>query len=141
VRGIRDRHGLKVLFCTLDEEHEFPVLEVPEWMFDPVVCGGLERAERARADGRALQELKCLLESAGPKQEQTVLEPQHHPKLSGGADAKEIQVEPAGAVRSVSTESGSAPRSSSEDDSSLGADISAARGAERRAPWPSGGEP
>jgi hypothetical protein len=65
VWGIRNRHGLKVLFCTLDEEHEFPVLEVPEWIFDPVVCGRLERAERARVDGRAPQELKCLLESAG----------------------------------------------------------------------------
>jgi hypothetical protein len=75
-------------------------LEVPEWMFDPVVCGRLERAESARVNGRALQELKSLLESARPKQEQVVLEPQHHFKLSGGADTKKIQVEPVGPVPS-----------------------------------------
>ena len=141
VRGIRNRHGLKVLFCVLDEEHEFPVLEVPEWMFDPVVCGRFERAERARVDGRALHELKSLLESATPRPEQAVLEAQHHSKLWGGADAKEIQVESIGVVPSDSTESGGTPRNSPEDDSSLGADAAAARGTERRAPLRSGGEP
>jgi hypothetical protein len=39
VRGIRNRHGAEVFFCTTDDECEFPVLEVPQWMFDPIVCG------------------------------------------------------------------------------------------------------
>ena len=133
VRGIRNRHGLKVFFCVLDEEHEFPVLEVPEWMFDPVVCVRLERAERARVDGWALRELKSELESARSRQEQAVLEAQHHSKLLGGADAKEIQVESIGPVPTNSAESGGTPRSSSEDDSSRSPYAAAARGAERRA--------
>jgi hypothetical protein len=141
VRGIRKRHDLKVLFCTACDAHEFPVLEVPEWMFDSVICGRLERAERARVDGRALRERKSLLESATPRREQAVLEAQHHPKLSGGADAKEIQVESTGPVPGDSTEPGGTPGSSSEGDSSLGADAAAARGTERRAPLRSGGEP
>ena len=66
VRGVRNRHGVKVLFCTVDDVHEFPVLEVSEWMFDPVVCGRLERAEGARADVGALRALQALLESVGP---------------------------------------------------------------------------
>jgi hypothetical protein len=144
VRGIRNRHGLKVLFCTVDDEHEFPVLEVPEWMFDPNVCGRLGQAEKARVDAQALRGLKSLLESSTPRPEPAVLEAQHHPQFSGGADAneaKEVQVEPIRVVPSGSAESGSSPGSSSEDGSSLGTDAASPRGQSRQSSARPGGEP
>jgi len=44
VRGVRTRSGLKGLSCTLDDDRGFPVLEIPEWMFDAAVCGRFARA-------------------------------------------------------------------------------------------------
>ena len=102
VRGIRHRHGVKVFFCTADGEREFPVLEMPEWMFDPVVCGRLERGEVARVNGGALREVQGLLDSVRPAEKEVMLEDQHHSRVAGGADAKQTQVE---SVRAVPADS------------------------------------
>jgi hypothetical protein len=83
VRGIRHRHGAKVFFCTEDGEREFPVLEVPEWMFDPVVCGRLERGEVARVNGGALREVQGLLARVRRAEKEVMLEDQHHSKVAG----------------------------------------------------------
>ena len=69
------------------------MLEIPEWMFDAVVCDRLERAEAAREDIGALCGLRGLLDSIKPAAKEVVLEDQHNSKVQGGADAKKIEVE------------------------------------------------
>jgi hypothetical protein len=140
VRGIRNRHSVKVLFCTADGEREFPVLEAPEWMFDPVVCGRLERGEVPRVDCGSLRELQTLLDSVRLAEKEAVLEDQHHFRVVGGADAKEIEVPSVRVVPTDSPDSGGAARGSSEDDSSGGADAAPARRTGWRSPSCPGGE-
>ena len=93
VRAIRTRRGAKVLFCLVDDDRGFPVLEIPEWLFDAVVYDRLERAEAARVDIGALCGLRGLPDSIKPAAKEVVLEDQHHSKVQGGADAKKIEVE------------------------------------------------
>jgi len=140
VRGVRIRSGLKVLSCTVDDDRGFPVLEIPEWMFDAVVCERLERAEAARVDIGALRRLRGLLDSIKPAAKEVVLEDQHHSRVQRGADAKKIEVESVRAVPGGSAEPGGAPRISSENDSFVGAPAARARGSRGRWPSRSGGE-
>jgi hypothetical protein len=114
VRGVRTRSGLKVLSCTLDDDRGFPVLEIPEWMFDAVVCDRLERAEAARVDIGALRGLRVLLDSIKPTAKEVVLEDQHHSRVQRGADAKKIEVKTVRAVPGGSAGPGGPPRSPSE---------------------------
>ena len=141
VQGIRHRHGVKVFFCTADGEREFPVLEVPEWMFGPVVCGRPERGEVTRIDGGALREVQALLDSVRPAEKEVMLEDQHHSRVAGGADAKQTKVESVRALPADSPDSGGPPRSPSEDDSPGGADAAPTRRPKRRPPSGPGGEP
>jgi hypothetical protein len=140
VRGVRIRSGRKVLSCTVDDDRGFPVLEIPEWMFDAVVCDRLERAEAARVNTGALRGLRVLLDSIKPTAKEVVLEDQHHSRVQRGADAKKIEVESIRTVPGGSVESGGTPRSLSENDSSVGAPASRAHRQKGR--WPSrpGGE-
>jgi hypothetical protein len=115
VRGIRHRMGVVVLNCRADDQGTTPVLEVPEWMFDSSVCSRVKQAGTATVDCRALQALKILLASRlGIEPE---VQTQHHPVISGGADAKESEIEKDSVpvVPAAPAESGSARRSSSED--------------------------
>jgi hypothetical protein len=140
VHGVRIRNGMKVLSCALDDDRGFPVLELPEWMFDSVVCGQLERAEAARVNTRALRGLRVLLDSIKPTAKEVVLEDQHHSKVQRGADAKKIEVESVGTVPGGSAEPGGTPRSPSENDSSIGAPAARAHGPKGRSPLQAGGE-
>ena len=140
VQGVRTRHGVRVLSCTVDDDPGFPVLEIPEWMFDAVVCDRLERAEMSRVDTGALRGLRLLLDSIKPAAKEVVLEDQHHSRVRGGADAKKIEVESVRAVPWGSAESGGAPRGPSEDDSSVGAPAARGRRPRRRSPSHAGGE-
>jgi hypothetical protein len=140
VRGVRIRSGLKVLSCTVDDDGGFPVLEIPEWMFDAVVCDRLERAEAARVDIGALRGLRVLLDSIKPTAKEVVLEDQHHSRVQRGADAKKIEVKTVRAVPGGPAESGGTSRSPSENDSSVGAPAARARCPRRRPPSHAGGE-
>jgi hypothetical protein len=140
VRGVRTRNGLKVLSCTLDDDRGFPVLEIPEWMLDAVVCDRLERADAARVNTGALRGLRVLLDSIEPTAKEVVLEDQHPSRVQRGADAKKIEVESVGTVPGGSAEPGGTARSPSENDSSVGAPAARAHRQKRRWPLQVGGE-
>jgi hypothetical protein len=74
VQGVRRLTGLKVLSCTVYDDRGFPVLEIPEWMFDAVVCDRLERAGAGSVNAGALHGLRVLLDSIEPTAEEVVLE-------------------------------------------------------------------
>ena len=125
VRGTRKRYGATVLQCTL-EEREFPVLELPEWMFDLGTCSYLNIAAAARVNCGSLRALKTLLESVVRADAQAVVEAQHHPFPSGGADAKQTDRNTDRAIQAVPPSSASSSRGQAEDDPSTGAITAAA---------------
>jgi hypothetical protein len=131
VRGARKRYGATVLQCTL-EEHEFPVLELPEWMFDLSVCSYLNIAMAARVDCGSLRALKTLLESFVRADVQAVVEAQHHPFPSGGADARQTERNTDRAIQAAPPSSASSSGGQAEDDPSLGAITAAAPSKTRR---------
>jgi hypothetical protein len=135
VRGVRIRNGRRVLSCTVDDDHWFPVLDIPEWMFDAVVCDRLEQAEAARVNIGTLRRLQVLLGSIKPTAKEVVLQDQHHSRIQRGADAKKIEVKSIGAVPGGPAEPGGAPRISSDNDSSV--DAPAARAHRQKGRWPS----
>ena len=120
VRGTRKRYGATVLQCTL-EEREFPVLELPEWMFDLSACSYLNIAVAARVSCGSLRALKTLLESFVRADAQAVIEAQHHPFPSGGADARQTDRNADRAVQAVPPSSASSSRGQTENDPSTGA--------------------
>jgi hypothetical protein len=128
VRGIRHRRGVIVLNCRADDDGASPVLEVPEWMFDPRICRRVRQGETATVDCCALRALRTLLASRfGVEAEVQTL---HHPVIPGGADAKasEVETDTVLVVPAAPTESESARRSSSENRASAGANAAPARG-------------
>ena len=125
VHGIRKRTGAIVLQCTL-EEREFPVLELPEWMFDLGTCSYLNIAAAARVNCGSLRALKTLLESVVRADAQAVVEAQHHPFPSGGADARQTDKNTDRAIQAVPPSSASSSRGQAEDDPSTGAITAAA---------------
>ena len=131
VRGTRKRYGATVLQCSL-EEREFPVLELPEWMFDSGACSHLNIAVAARVSCGSLRALKTLLESFVHADTQAVVEAQHHPFPSGGADARQTDRNSDRAIQAASQSSASSSGGQAEDDSSSGAITAAARSKTRR---------
>ena len=94
---------MTVLFCTLEEDRELAVRELPEWMFDAGVCSGMELAATARVDCEALGGIRRLLGLVG--RGESVIEAQHH-SIAGGADEKTAEDQDT----AVGTVLGSEPR-------------------------------
>jgi len=88
VRGKARRGGSTVLQCVRDELKGFPILEIPEWMFDSNLCGRMKPAEMPRVDCAALLALKYLLSAATACSHQDMVEAQHDSSSSGDADAQ-----------------------------------------------------
>ena len=116
VQTTRVRNGPTVCRCTTDDGSEFPVLEIPQWMFDACICARMEISEAARVDCEALYVLKTLLDSSAHGRDRVVVEAQHHSLIGGGADAKGAEIEsPANGVVPAATqnsgiESGNPPK-------------------------------
>lgn len=129
VRGGRHRRGTVVVSCTTDDEHGFPVLEVPLWMFDSGVCSRLKGAATARVDCRALRAVKVLLASVSRVEQEPVVQGQHHPVVLGGADAKESEIKrnSVAVIPAAPPESRGTPGSSSEDPAPAGANATRVR--------------
>jgi hypothetical protein len=103
------RNGRVVSQCSIEENSEGRVLEIPEWMFDPAICLRIHLAAAPTVSCDALLDLKSLLRSAPLPDVDVVLQAQHRSLLSpGGADAK--VTEPQGrsihTVSSTTEESG-----------------------------------
>jgi hypothetical protein len=79
--------GQAVYRCSLEQNLEGPLLEIPQWMLDSGVCCRIHSAENAAVDCAALQDLKLLLHRARSPSRNLVIQAQH-PSSPGGADAK-----------------------------------------------------
>jgi len=66
------RGGRAVLRCVRDELNGSPALEIPEWMFDPVICGQMRQESLAYVNSAALVALKSLMSAARDPVEPTV---------------------------------------------------------------------
>lgn len=74
--------------CVIEESASAPALEIPQWMFDAVVCCRMRMAETPIASAEALLELKRLLSSVPREGADFVLEAQYRSlSCEGGADA------------------------------------------------------
>jgi hypothetical protein len=77
--------GHRVCRCGFDDQRNDRSLEVPTWMFEPAACDHLRLAGTPSVDGKALAELKTLLQTA---LRADVLQAQHQSlNTAGGADA------------------------------------------------------
>lgn len=90
-------------------------------------CSYLNIAVAARVGCGSLRALKTLLESFVRSDAQAVVEAQHHPFPSGGADARQTDRNTDRAIQAVPPSSASSSRGQAEDDRSTGA-ITAAHG-------------
>jgi hypothetical protein len=84
--------------------------------------------------------LKTLLESFVRADAQAVVEAQHHPFPSGGADARQTDKNTDRAIQAVPPSSASSSRGQAEDDPSTGAGTAATHGKTLRGPGCRGDE-
>jgi hypothetical protein len=125
VRSEVRRGGSIVLRCVHDELKGFPILEIPEWMFDSNLCGWLKPAELPRVDCAALLALKHLLSAATECNPQDMVQAQHDSSSSGDADAQPMSAQkPSRRVVFSSSEAPQVARGSATEDSpTLGQDV------------------
>jgi hypothetical protein len=62
-------------------------LDIPEWMFDRVVCCGVTRADSPRVNSTALHRLKALIVAGSGTATGTMIEARPSSSLEGEADA------------------------------------------------------
>ena len=61
VKAVGIRNGPPLLRCRVDDARGFPVLEIPQWMFDGHVGARMELHDRPFVCCQALRDLKTLL--------------------------------------------------------------------------------
>ena len=86
IHGAFVKSGCAVYRCSLEQNHEGRLFEIPQWMFEPSACCRLRRAEKPVVDCAALLALKLLLQSTRSPGRDLVIQAQHHP-YPGGVDA------------------------------------------------------
>src|SRR5258708_15042715 len=117
------RGGRAVLRCVRDELNRSPALEIPEWMFDPVICGQMRQESLAYVNSVALVALKSLMSAARDPVEPTVIQAQHLSSSSGDADAHQAApILPRRVILSTGEAAAVAAGSPSEDGPSHGPD-------------------
>jgi len=87
IHGAFVKGGQAVYRCSLEQNHEARLFEIPQWMFDSGACCRVHRAETAAVDCAALRDLKLLLHRARSPARDLVVQAQHH-SAPGGADAR-----------------------------------------------------
>jgi len=87
IHGAFVKGGQAVYRCSLEQNHEARLFEIPQWMFDSGACCRVHRAENAAVNCAALQALKLLLHRARSPARDLVVQAQHH-SAPGGADAR-----------------------------------------------------
>ena len=96
------RRDKAVSRCSIDQSDCLSRLEVPQWMFDRILCRSMRLTERPLVNCGALLELKSLLASADG--DEAVLEDQHHfPNEEGDADAKATEISTCRSTEPVSS--------------------------------------
>jgi hypothetical protein len=85
---IERKNAESVLRCGREPFDTAGLLEVPQWMFDPVACCRISSATSPAVSCEALRELKHLLAQAPAARQRDMVQAEHHPLLrTGGADA------------------------------------------------------
>ena len=79
--------GQAVYRCSLEQNLEGPLLEIPQWMLDSGAGCRVHGAENPAVDCAALKDLKLLLHRARSTARDLVVQAQH-PSAPGGADAR-----------------------------------------------------
>ena len=83
------RSGCALFRCSIEENLETRLLEIPQWMFDPATCCRMHLAAVPTVAGKALLDLKTLLQGTPLPDNGILLQARHRSLLSsGGADAK-----------------------------------------------------
>lgn len=119
VEAVRIRNGPVVLRCRLDEAQGFPVLEIPQWMFDAHICGRVDVRKDSVASCQSLRDLTTLL-----------VEAQQASWIPGGVDAQAVEAEERSAqsIPDIAADSGVVNRSESENRELAGTNAARARG-------------
>ena len=82
------RNGCALFHCSIEENLEARLLEIPQWMFDPSTCCRMRLATVPTVSSQALLDLKSLLQCALPGSD-GVVQAQHRSLLfPGDADAR-----------------------------------------------------
>ena len=85
---VERKNAETVLRCALEPFETARLLEVPQWMFDPVACCRVTSATSPAVNCEALRELKRLLAQRPRAGQDGVVQAEHHPlPRTGGADA------------------------------------------------------
>jgi hypothetical protein len=87
IYGAFVKGGRAVYRCSLEQNHEAQLVEIPQWMFESAACCRMQRAENPAVDCRGLLDLKLLLHRARSPACELVVQAQH-PSALGGADAR-----------------------------------------------------
>ena len=83
------RSGCALFRCSIEENLETRLLEIPQWMFDPATCCRMRLAAVPIVTCKALLDLKTLLQGTPLPDNDVLLQARHRSLLSsGGADAK-----------------------------------------------------
>jgi hypothetical protein len=100
----REKNAESVLRCGREPFDTAGLLEVPQWMFDPVACCRIFSATSPAVSCEALRELKHLLAQAPAARQRDMVQAEHHPLLrTGGADATPDQPATGRSIRPVSS--------------------------------------
>ncbi len=87
IHGVLVKGGQAVYRCSMEQNLEGRLFEIPQWMFDSGACCRVHRAENPAVDCAALQDLKLLLHRARSPARDLVIQAQHS-SAPGGADAR-----------------------------------------------------
>jgi hypothetical protein len=82
---IERKNAESVLRCGREPLDTAGLLEVPQWMFDPVACCRITSATSPAVSCEALRELKHLLAQAPAARQRGMVQAEHHPLLRTGA--------------------------------------------------------
>jgi hypothetical protein len=102
--NVVEKNGEIILRCAIDPvEATARVSEMPQWMFDPVICRQIRYSTLPIVDCAALRELKRLLTDKCLAAQLNVVQAEHRPlSFTGGADATRSESPSGRSTRSVS---------------------------------------
>jgi hypothetical protein len=87
IHGALVKGGQALYHCSLEQNHQAPLFQIPQWMFESGACCRMHRAEEPAVDCAALRDLKRLLHHTRSPGRDFVIEAQHH-SSPGGTDAR-----------------------------------------------------
>jgi hypothetical protein len=87
IHGALVKGGQALYHCSLEQNHQAPLFQIPQWMFESGACCRMHRAEEPAVDCAALRDLRRLLHHTRSPGRDFVVQAQHH-SSPGGTDAR-----------------------------------------------------